>query len=682
MKPVLVIIQAPLPLDQIRSLLEPSGIQTVQRTSVESAEPLIRHGLASACLYLIEDLDIQGFWAVEKIMDMNRDLPVLVVTPDEGWTWEKEAYKKGVRHVLTRSQMDTLLGVILERILEGAPENRAKSLPTPGAASKAIDVDQPLPPKTVPEQVPALSALEKLRDFSPVLSESLCAKTLLERFLLALRGVIGVNRAVVFLTQPARSRKAGGATPRSEEQSLQATCAVGIPPEVLESAKLSLESGIGGYLNRYSRILQRHSAIVDRDPEMRMEFELLGGEVAFPILDRQSMIGVAVFDYRVTGEPLLNPELELIFHLLENVGLAIRNIWLHEQLGINHSMMAEVLQQLTNACIVVGDDLSVLHANKMARRYFKRGRRSAEFEFSDLPEELGIKVYQVLQTGAAIEPFKFSPPDSPETVYQVTIVPFQFASPGHPSRVLVVVEDRSQNEHLKQLEIEAANLRLVKGMSERLAHEIGNAIVPLATHEQLLKSKYEDEEFRESLAATMSDGVKRISRLARQMFFLAREQFELNEKVPLAQLIDEAFKAAKEFHSAPSAKMKFTELEQPASVSCDSEGLRYALTEVFLNALQANPKKSQIQVKASYDNTNGDGAHYVRLTVSDPGAGFSEESASHATEPFYTTRTVGIGLGLTVANKIIGRHHGQMHISSDKDKHEDQVEIRLPLAED
>jgi len=50
-----------------------------------------------------------------------------------------------------------------------------------------------------------------------------------------------------------------------------------------------------------------------------------------------------------------------------------------------------------------------------------------------------------------------------------------------------------------RLEIEAANLRLIKSMADRLAHEIGNALVPLATHQQLLAEKYKDKEFRESL---------------------------------------------------------------------------------------------------------------------------------------------------------------------------------------
>ena len=233
---------------------------------------------------------------------------------------------------------------------------------------------------------------------------------------------------------------------------------------------------------------------------------------------------MAVFDGRVTGEPLVNVELELIFHLLEQVGLALRNIWLHDQLAGNHEMMTDVLRELSSACIVVGRDLKVLHANKAARRHFgRKNQRTGELEFSDLPQALGAKIYQVLKTGAAMGPFRYEPENSPGTVYNVSVVPFQRGNSTVPVSALLTADDLTQTEQLRQLEVEAANLRLIKSMADRLAHEIGNAMVPLSTHQQLLAEKFKDKEFRESLDHALADGVKRVTRLINQMRFLARE---------------------------------------------------------------------------------------------------------------------------------------------------------------
>ena len=75
-----------------------------------------------------------------------------------------------------------------------------------------------------------------------------------------------------------------------------------MPTGLLEHFELSFESGIGGYLFREGRILRRDSVAAQQDREMAKEFELLGAEVAIPILDRETLVGVAAFDGRVTGE--------------------------------------------------------------------------------------------------------------------------------------------------------------------------------------------------------------------------------------------------------------------------------------------------------------------------------------------------------------------------------------------
>jgi len=78
-------------------------------------------------------------------------------------------------------------------------------------------------------------------------------------------------------------------------------------------------------------------------------------------------------------------------------------------------------------------------------------------------------------------------------------VPFRQGNSTVPISALLTADDLTQTEQLRRLEVEAANLRLIKSMATGFAHEIGNALVPLATHQQWLAEKYRDREFRESL---------------------------------------------------------------------------------------------------------------------------------------------------------------------------------------
>jgi signal transduction histidine kinase/CheY-like chemotaxis protein len=669
MRTLLVLAEHPDFAESVRSAVNAEQYRVVHRANLEEAEPLLVHGLAEACILDVELANVQGIWLFEKLRRRAPKCPTIIYTGGQ-WEWEEEAYLQGATHVLNKPVRPKMLAALLERLWPAAPAPRVSSV-SPAIAS-SVPVSLPSTPVSSGAQTMGV-----LRDFSGILTHSLDGEGMLKQFLLLLRELLGINRAAVFLRQPFSSP--AGPPVSSDVRRLRAACALGLSPGLLEHFELSFEAGIGGHLFRFGRILRRQSEDVRQDLEAQKEFELLGAQVAVPILDRETVLGVAVFDGRITGEPLVNSELELIFHLLEQLGLAIKNIWLHDQLVANHEMMAEILRELSSACVVVSRDLHVLHANKAARKYFGKGeRRSGEMEFTDLPQVLGAKVYQVLRTGSAISSFNYEPEDSAGTIYRINVVPFQRQQAGLPASALLMAEDLTQSEQLRRLEIETANLRLIKSMADRLTHEIGNAMVPLSTHQQLLGDKWKDPEFRASLDLALADGVKRVSRLINQMRFLARDNLVSAESFPIAPLIEEAYQEACKYQPAKSAQLRYDSSTKPIILNGDRAALKHALTEVMLNALQANPSDAKIGVRFHAD-ANGTGLKALEIEVQDNGGGFSAEAMQNAPSPFFTTRNVGLGLGLTVSRKIVETHHGKLEILPPKTGHSGIVRISLPL---
>ena len=600
-------------------------------------------------------------------MRLDARTPIIAYTEFPQSDWEEEAFLRGVSHILTKPVRPRLFNSILERIWNqpvGPSAGQKCGMAQIVPRALLCHPSAPLPPVAESSVAAtrfanAAQTLTVLRDFSSIMTHSLDAEAMLKQFLQFLREILSVNRAAIFLNRPC-SPFTEAPSP-DDSRRLRAAAAIGLSANLLQHFELSLDSGIGAQVNKLGRILRRDSDESRADIEVQKEFDLLGTQVAVPIPDRESIVGLAVFDGRVTGEPLVNVELEMIFHLLEQVGLALRNIWLHDQLAGNHEMMTDVLRELSSACNVFGRDLKVLHANKAARRHFgRKNERTGGLEFSDLPQFLGAKVYQVLKTGAALEPFRFEPENSPGTIYQVSVVPFQRGKVAMPSSVLLTADDLSQSEQLRKLEVEAGNLRLVRTMADRLAHEIGNAMVPLSTHQQLLAEKFKDPEFRESLDHALAGGVKRVSRLLNQMRFLARDGQLQTEVFGVEKLIEEAYQDAAQQQPTEGAKLKFENEGQPLVVTGDRPALKHALSEILLNALQANPKSPQIGVKLQ--SVGGGSNSAVTIEVQDTGGGFTAEAARKIPSPFYTTRNVGLGLGLAVSQKIIETHHGKLEI--------------------
>lgn len=677
MKTVLVLADHPDSAEAVRAALNPAEVRVVHRTSLDEAEPLLAHGLASLCLLDVELTGVQGVWVIEKLRRRAPHCPVVVLASNRQSEWEEEAYLHGVAQVIPKPIRPRMLQVVVGRLLHapvadaGASTSSTEFLALPSVKSGDVAASTPTPPSLAQN-------FELLRKFSGILTHSLNAEAMLRQFLLLLREMFSVNRAVVFLRPPLTPF--GETIASDESRRLRAVCSIGIAAGLLEHFELSLDGGTGGLMVRLGRILRRTSDEVLRAPEAQKEFELLGTHVAVPILDREKLLGVALFDGRVTGEPLVNAELEMIFHLLEQLGLAVRNIWLHDQLAANHELMAEILRELSSACVVVGRDLHILHANKAARRFFAGAeRRGGELEFSDLPQVLGSKVYQVLQTGAAVATFKYEPETPAKPVFYVSIVPFHGRATGLPASALLMAEDRTQTEQLQQLEIEAANLRLVRTMADRMAHEIGNALVPIAAHQQLLAEKYKDPEFRASLSDALADGVKRVSRLINQMRFLARDAVLSPEALPLAALVEEAYQEAQKYQPVRTSQLRYEDGGKPIIISGDRAALRHALAEVMINALQANPTDPKIGVRLRGES-NGSGKPALQIEVQDNGAGFSPEVAQKASSPFFTMRNVGLGLGLAVTRKIIETHHGKLEIVPASTANSGMVRISLPLT--
>jgi nitrogen-specific signal transduction histidine kinase/CheY-like chemotaxis protein len=675
MKTILVLSPHPDFVETIRAALSAEEYRVVHRMDVTEAEPLLVHGIASVCILDMDLMGMQGVWVIERLRRRDAKCPIIAYTASSASDWEEEAFLQGVTHILTTPVRPKLLNSLLERLWP-APKHRE----TPMQVSFA-----PQPPSFRPVEtsssryVNASQTLDVLRDFSSILTHSLNAEAMLKQFLSFLREILSVNRAAIFLNRPVAPMLADTVTAEGG-RGLRATAAIGLSSGLLENFELSLDAGIGGQLARLGRILRRDSEEARMDAESQKEFELLGAQVAVPILDRETIVGVAVFDGRVTGEPLVNVELEMIFHLLEQVGLALRNIWLHDQVADNNEMMADVLRELNSACIVVGRDLKVLHANKAARRHFgRKNRRTGSLEFSDLPQELGAKIYQVLKTGAALGPYRYEPDNSPGTYYNISVVPFQRGNSPVPVSALLTAEDITQTEHLRRLEVEAANLRLIRSMADRLAHEIGNAMVPLSTHQQLLAEKYNDKEFRKSLTQALADGVKRVTRLLNQMRFLARDERSEPVAFPIESLLEESYQEARKHLPSEHAKWECTNggSGAPIIITGDRVSLKHAFAEIILNALQANLKEptvvGRLQLVAEKSGSPG-----IQIEIEDNGDGFTAEAAQKAPAPFYTTRNVGLGLGLVVSRKIIESHHGRLEIPAPRPGLHGLVRVMLP----
>ena len=163
------------------------------------------------------------------------------------------------------------------------------------------------------------------------------------------------------------------------------------------------------------------------------------------------------------------------------------------------------------------------------------------------------------------------------------------------------------------------------------------------------------------------------------MVFLAREwQVADAESMMLSDLIVEAFHEAHTYYPGKKvAQLAFNKSIAPWRISGDHKALRHAFSEIILNALQANPEDPNVAVSIEAGKVGDAGS--LKVEVRDTGAGFTRETAERAQDPFYSTRNIGLGIGLTVSRKIIESHHGRIDIPTSQTGEPGVVRVSLPL---
>ncbi len=115
--------------------------------------------------------------------------------------------------------------------------------------------------------------------------------------------------------------------------------------------------------------------------------------------------------------------------------------------------------------------------------------------------------------------------------------------------------------------------------------------------------------------------------------------------------------------------------EGPLPLHGDPSLLNQVLQNVLQNARTAMAKSPQKTLRVA---TRADGEHAV-LEVSDSGKGITPENLGRVFEPFFTTKDVwsNVGLGLSVAYRVVSEHEGKIDVASEVGKGT-QVVIRLP----
>ncbi|MBV8500708.1 MAG: PAS domain S-box protein [Paucibacter sp.] len=301
------------------------------------------------------------------------------------------------------------------------------------------------------------------------------------------------------------------------------------------------------------------------------------------------------------------------------------------------------------------------------QRLRERNALVAENERRGLGESESWRSFETVYLRASGERF-------PVMIYEAPLRDADGSQTGWMSAVLDITEQQRMEEFSRaQADRLQASARLaaVGEMASLISHEINQPLAAIASYaaaaRNLLADGHEDAQSQEMLRRTaerIAEQAERAGRVIKSVHDFVRRRERAHEIVPAAELIEAVLPLVRMQARKGGIRISVEVPDPSPAVHCDRTLVEQVLLNLARNAIQAMeggtpPGQRQLVLGVSMATPR-----WVVFTVTDSGPGIPPEVGRKLFTPFFTTRTEGMGLGLSLCRTVVEQHGGAMDFRS------------------
>jgi CheY-like chemotaxis protein len=216
-----------------------------------------------------------------------------------------------------------------------------------------------------------------------------------------------------------------------------------------------------------------------------------------------------------------------------------------------------------------------------------------------------------------------------------------------------------------------------------IAHDFNNLLTPIMGGLELISARIEEPRLKR-IAETALESTRRGAKLTSQLLAFSRIQRISMAPVAVNEVIEAMQRLLR--HTIGGAIRIETRLDPQAGHGiCDANQLENAILNLAINARDAMPGGGTLTISTSRvrlgDEPDHPAGEFVRITVADTGEGMGPDVLARAAEPFFSTKPLGKGTGLGLAQVygIAQQAGGTIRIESERGRGT-TVHILLPVA--
>jgi len=221
--------------------------------------------------------------------------------------------------------------------------------------------------------------------------------------------------------------------------------------------------------------------------------------------------------------------------------------------------------------------------------------------------------------------------------------------------------------------IRSERLSALGHLVQGVAHEIRNPVTTIGGFARRIKNACTDDATLSGYTEIILEQAQRLEELVQRVRQFADTLVASRRTAEVRPILDQLLERFQGPAEAQHVVLRTFVDERLPKVQMDPSQLFVALSNLIENAFEAMPKGGRLSIEASRLEKE------IELRIRDTGRGIRREDLQGVYDPFFTSKTQGAGLGLTMVHQIVMNHKGDISIQS-QEGIGTTVTLRIPIS--
>lgn len=209
----------------------------------------------------------------------------------------------------------------------------------------------------------------------------------------------------------------------------------------------------------------------------------------------------------------------------------------------------------------------------------------------------------------------------------------------------------------QETNLQQERLAALGEVSSKVAHEIRNPLSTLGGFANLIYKQSARKDHKQ-YARIIADEAERLENILVDILNYVKKPDLNREPHNLNDLVLSCLDVLKSKTQKSHIKVKLDLFKKIATIDINIDQIKQIVINLMQNAIDAMGRRGTLSVQTYMDD------QYAVIKISDTGVGISEENMEKLFTAFYTTKSQGVGLGLSIAKDIVTRHDGTIDVDS------------------